>query len=93
LQALGFDYVYDKKFLDYLTRRDYPALQRHLRAVAGKFNPVRFLENHDEARIASLLTVPEQKAAAVLLLAQPGLRLLHDGQLAGARRHTPVQFA
>jgi hypothetical protein len=53
---------------------------------------VRFLENHDEARIASRLSMPEQKAAAVLLLAQPGLRLLHDGQWAGLRRHTPVQF-
>jgi hypothetical protein len=93
LQALGFDYVYDKNFLEHLTRRDYPALQRHIRAVGGKFNPVRFLENHDEARIASLLTVPEQKAAAVLLLAQPGLRLLHDGQWAGKTRRTPVQFA
>ena len=93
LQALGFDFVYDKKFLDYLTRREYPALQRHLRAVCGKFHPARFLENHDEARIASLLSVPEQKAAAVLLLAQPGLRLLHEGQWAGHRRHTPVQFA
>jgi hypothetical protein len=93
LQALGFDYVYDKKFFDYLTRRDYAALQRHVRAVKGKFHPVRFLENHDEAPIASLLTVPEQKAAAVLLLVQPGLRLLHDGQLAGKTRRTPVQFA
>jgi hypothetical protein len=93
LQALGFDYVYDKKFLEYLTRHDYPALQNHLRAVAGKFHPVRFLENHDEARIASLLTVPEQKAAAVLLLAQSGLRLLHDGQWAGLCHYTPVQFA
>jgi hypothetical protein len=93
LAALGFDYVYDKKFLDYLTRRDYAALQRHVRAVDGRFNPVRFLENHDEDRIASVLTVPEQKAAAVLLLAQPGLRLLHDGQLSGNARRTPVQFA
>jgi hypothetical protein len=93
LQALGFDYVYDKKFLEHLTRRDYPALQGRVRAVGGKFHPVRFLENHDEPRIASLLTVPEQKAAAVLLLAQPGLRLLHDGQLAAKTRHTPVQFA
>jgi hypothetical protein len=93
LQALGFDFVYDKKFLDYITRGDYPALQKHVRAVCGKFHPVRFLENHDEARIASHLTVPEQKAAAVLLLAQPGLRLLHEGQWCGHRRHTPVQFA
>jgi hypothetical protein len=93
LQALGFDYAYDKKFLDYLTQRDYPALQRHVRAEGAKFNPVRFLENHDEARIASQLSVPEQKAAAVLLLALPGLRLLHDGQLTGKNRRTPVQFA
>jgi hypothetical protein len=93
LQALGFDYVYDKKFLDHLARRDYSALQQHVRAVAGKFNPVRFLENHDEPRIASLLTVPEQKAAAALLLAQPGLRLLHDGQMEGKRRRAPAQFA
>lgn len=93
LQGLGFDYVYDKKFYDYLTARDFPALQRHVKAVAGQFNPVRFLENHDEPRIASIFTVPEQKAAAVLLLAQPGLRLLHDGQLTGAGQRTPVQFA
>jgi len=93
LQALGFDYVYDKKFLEYVSRRDYPGLQRHVRAAAGKFQPARFLENHDEARIASLLTTPEQKAAAVLLLAQPGLRLLHDGQLAGKTRRAPPEFA
>jgi hypothetical protein len=93
LHALGFDYVYDKKFLDLMARRDYPALQSHLQAVRGKFHPARFLENHDEARIASRLSVPEQKAAAVLLLAQPGLRLMHEGQSAGHSRHTPVQFA
>jgi hypothetical protein len=93
LQALGFDYSYDKKFFEHLTGRDYPALQKHVRAVSSSFNPVRFLENHDEARIASMLTVPEQKAAAALLLTQPGLRMLHDGQLAGKTHRTPVQFA
>ncbi len=93
LQALGFDYSYDKKFFEHLTRRDYPALQKHVRAVSGSFHPARFLENHDEERIASLLTAPEQKAAAALLLAQPGLRMLHDGQLAGKTHRTPVQFA
>jgi len=93
LQSLGFDYAYDKKFLDHLARRDYGTLQWHLRNEGGKFKPVRFLENHDEARIASALSVPEQKAAAVLLLGQPALRLLHDGQLAGKTRRTPVQFA
>jgi hypothetical protein len=93
LRALGFDFVYDKKFYDFLTRRDWPALQDHVRAAGARFPPVRFLENHDEPPIASLLNAAEQKAAAVLLLAQPGLRLLHEGQLAGRRRRTPVQFA
>jgi len=93
LQSLGFDYAYDKKFVDYLTQRDYGALQRHLTIEGAKFNSVRFLENHDEARIASVLSVTEQKAAAVLLLAQPAMRLLHDGQLTGKTRRTPVQFA
>jgi glycosidase len=93
LRDLGFDYVYDKKFYDHLTARDFPNLQGHLRAVSGKFNPVRFLENHDEPRITSIFGASEQKAAAVLLLAQPGLRLLHDGQLTGAQRRSPVQFA
>jgi hypothetical protein len=93
LHGLGFDCVYDKTFYDHLTKRNFPSLHRHVRAVHGTFNAVRFLGNHDEQPIASMLTVPEEKAAAVLLLAQPGPRLLHDGQLTGARRRTPVQFS
>ncbi|HEY3863312.1 MAG TPA: alpha-amylase family glycosyl hydrolase [Verrucomicrobiae bacterium] len=92
LAELGFDYAYDKKFLDHLARRDAPALQRHLREVAGEFRPARFLENHDEARISAVLAMPEQKAAAVLLLSQPGLRMIFDGQCEGKHRRTPVQF-
>jgi hypothetical protein len=91
LQELGFDYVYDKGFYDALLRRDPAALWNHLRH--GDFSPVRFLENHDEPRIASLLNFSEHKAAAVLLLSQPGMRLLHDGQLTGRRHRLPVQFS
>jgi hypothetical protein len=93
LCALGFDYAYDKKFLDYVAGRDWRTLQEHLRAAGARFPAARFLENHDQPPIASVLGAAEHKAAAVLLLAQPGLRLLHDGQLAGRRRRTPVQFA
>ena len=93
LQTLGFDYIYDKTFCDHLTRRDFQGLQAHVESTAASFNPVRFLENHDEPRIASILSVPEHKAAAVLLLNQPGMRLLHDGQLTGRKRRAPVQFA
>jgi glycosidase len=92
LHALGFDYVYDKAFYDYLTRRDFDSLQAHVQSVGAAFNPVHFLENHDEARIASILSVEEHKAAAIFLLRQPGMRLLHDGQLTGRKWRTPVQF-
>ena len=51
-----------------------------------------FLENHDEARIASVLSPAEHRAAALVILGLPGLRLLHDGQLAGARQKIPVQW-
>jgi hypothetical protein len=92
LQELGFDYSYDKGFYDCLARRDPTALWNHLQHVANNFAPVRFLENHDERRIASLFNFSEQQAAAVLLLSQPGMRLLHDGQFTGRTRRVPVQF-
>jgi glycosidase len=92
LQELGFDYVYDKRFYDCLARRDPAALRRHLQTIANNFCPVRFLENHDEPRLASILDFPEQQAAAVLLLCQPGMRLLHDGQLTGRKRRLAVQL-
>ncbi|HZL44349.1 MAG TPA: alpha-amylase, partial [Verrucomicrobiae bacterium] len=51
-----------------------------------------FLENHDEPRIASLLGLEEHRAAALLILSLPGMRLLHEGQLGGARVRVPVQW-
>src|SRR5262249_41872062 len=47
---------------------------------------------HDEPRIASILSLPEQRAAALLILSLPGMRFLHDGQLSGARLKLPVQL-
>jgi len=51
-----------------------------------------FLENHDESRIASLLAHEEHRAAALLILTLPGMRLLHEGQLTGATVRTPVHL-
>ena len=92
LAALGFDYVYDKIFYDLVVRRDSAGLQAHVRSVEPGFEPVRFLENHDEPRIASVLTFEEHKIAAKLLMEQPGMRLLLHGQLVGRKRRLPVQF-
>jgi hypothetical protein len=50
------------------------------------------LENHDEPRIAPRLSLEEHLAAALLILALPGMRFLHEGQLTGFPHHLPVQL-
>lgn len=95
LLSLGFDYTYDKALYDAVTRRDAGAVTNRLRNVPPRFveSGVHFLENHDEPRIASLLSLPEHRAAALLMLALPGMRFLQDGQLAGALVQNPVQLS
>ena len=94
LQALGFDYTYDKRLYDYLIARNPTEVPRHLLGLTRRFvaASAHFLENHDEARIATLLSGPEHRAAALLTVGLPGLRLLHEGQLSGARLRVPVQL-
>ncbi len=95
LQALGFDYTYDKTLYDGLVSRDAAGAQRHLlgMSAAAVARSAHFLENHDEPRAASILSPAEHRAAALLILGLPGMRFLHDGQLSGARLKIPVQLA
>jgi len=95
LQALGFDFTYDKSLCDLLSERRPADVQRHLlETPPGRVDAsVHFLENHDEPRIASRLDLDAHRAAALVVLGLPGLRLLHDGQMIGARIRTPVQLA
>ena len=95
LQGLGFDYTYDKPLYDGLVARDAAGVQSHLLGMPSKVlaASAHFLENHDEPRIASILSPTEQRAAALLVLGLPGMRFLHEGQLGGARRKVPVQLA
>jgi hypothetical protein len=94
LQELGFDFAYDKRLYDFLVARNAAAVQQHLLGESESFikRSVHFLENHDEPRIASSLTFPEHRAAALLILALPGLCLLHEGQLTGARERLSVHL-
>lgn len=94
LQELGFDYTYDKELYDRLIARDGPGVQRHLLGLSpGRLRAsAHFLENHDERRIASLLSLPEHRAAALVILGLPGMRFLHEGQLLGYKRRLPVQL-
>jgi hypothetical protein len=52
----------------------------------------RFLENHDEPRAANVFTREKHKAAAVLTFLCPGLRFIHQGQMEGCTRRTPVHL-
>ncbi len=94
LQQHGFDYTYDKTLYDRILHRDGAYLRGHLIApltYQGKM--VRFLENHDEARIAAKLSPNEHRAAAVLSFLSPGLRFFHHGQLQGNRIRIPVHLS
>ena len=94
LQALGFDYTYDKELYDALVARDSVKAGRHLRGLTS--NRLRasahFLENHDEPRVASGLELSPHRAAALVILGLPGMRFLHEGQLSGFKRRLPVQL-
>jgi len=94
LQQLGFDCTYDKALYDGLVSRDGAGVQRHLSGLSPEYvaASAHFLENHDEPRIASILSPAEQRSAALTILGLPGMRFLHEGQLSGARRRVPVQL-
>ncbi len=94
LQALGFDFTYDKHLYDDLVRRNPVGAQRRLLELPPKFvaASAHFLENHDEPRIAASLSFSEHRAGALVVLGLPGMRFLHEGQLTGARTKSPVQL-
>ena len=94
LQEVGFDLAYDKRLYDHLIARDAPRVTTYIHSLAPQFlaRSVHFIENHDEVRIASLLSFEEIRAAGLLILGLPGGRLLHEGQLAGMRIHADMHF-
>lgn len=95
LHDLGFDFAYDKHLYDELFWRNAAGAQRRLLDAGPGFvaRCAHFLENHDEPRIATQLSTEEHRAAALVILGLPGMRFLHEGQLAGARVKLPVQLA
>lgn len=93
LQKHGFDFTYDKRLYDRVMLRRGPDVRAHLEApLSFQSRMARFLENHDEARVASMLSVAEHRAAAAVTYLAPGMRFFFDGQLSGRRTRTPVQL-
>ena len=91
LQNQGFDFCYDKRLYDRIATQDTRGVREHLRAdLDYQSKLLRFLENHDEPRIASRLGVEAEMAAAVAIATLPGGTLWHEGQFEGRRVRPPV---
>lgn len=93
LQQHGFDYAYDKTLYDRLLSLKAPEVKSHLIApLSYQTKLARFLENHDEPRIAAKLPVAAHKAAAAITYLAPGMRFFFDGQFEGKRVRVPVHL-
>jgi hypothetical protein len=92
LVADGFDACYDKPLYDRLVHGAAASSVREL--VAGdpdaQAHTIRFVENHDEPRLAALLAPAAARAAAVVALTLPGVALVHEGQEVARRARVPV---
>jgi len=94
LQQQGFDFCYDKRLYDRIIGGDVDGVRGHLHADLGyQAKLVRFLENHDEPRIADRLPRDASQAAAVAVGTLPGATLWHEGQFEGRRVRPPVFLA
>ncbi len=91
LQQHGFNFCYDKPLYDRIIGKNAAAVRDHLRAdLSYQSRLVRFLENHDEPRIASRLDRDAEQAAAVAIATLPGATLWHEGQFEGRRVRPPL---
>ncbi len=89
----GFDCCYDERFYDRLVGGTPQAIREHVSAPMDyQRHLIRFLENHDEARAASVLFVRQNRVAAVALMTSPGSKLLQDGQLSGSKFRLSVHL-
>ncbi len=88
----GFDFAYHKQFTDAVLHGRDTVQSVVLNARDWLDHAVQFLENHDEPRVASELEPTAHRAAALAMLALPGMRLLHEGQLRGWKVRTPVRL-
>ncbi len=94
LLRMGFDYVYGTAGYDRLRAFDMMGYKKGLAEEGNeRCRRVRFLENHDEDRLAAAFPAKAFRSTAVLHATSPGLRLFYHGQLEGLRTRLPVQLA
>jgi hypothetical protein len=94
LQQLGFTFTYDKRLYDRLRDGFVRDVFLHLKADWDfQSHSVRFLENHDEQRAATVFGQSRLPAVAVLATTVPGMHFINDGQLEGFKTRLVVQLA
>ena len=87
----GFDHCYDKRLYDRLSHENAGSVRGHLSGdVDYQGHLLRFVENHDEPRAAATFPPAKLRAATVATLTQAGMKLVHEGQMGGARTRLPV---
>ncbi|HCU17923.1 MAG: alpha-amylase [Bacteroidetes bacterium GWE2_41_25] len=83
----GFDYTYDKRLYDRLKEGHAKPVREHFFAgLDYQSKMARFLENHDEPRVAADFSPGMHEAAAIITFLSPGLRFFHQGQLEGRKK-------
>lgn len=91
LSKEGFNYCYDKDFYDLMVYGKAPAIEQHLAMdIEKQRSLVRFIENHDEQRAATIFNTPKAIVAAIALATLPGAKLYHQGQFEGKKVKLPV---
>jgi len=89
----GFDYCYDKRLYDRLVQANAEGLREHLAGpVEYQRRLIRFLENHDEPRAATVFPPQRNRVAAVALMTLPGAKFLHEGQFTGSKIRSSVHL-
>jgi len=96
LQQEGFHFTYDKRLYDRVLSKDVSSIRDHICGASKSKSffekGIKFLGNHDEVRVASVLSVEEEKAAAVLMYTLPGMHYFFDGQWEGRKVKTSVHL-
>mmetsp|Transcript_4552 Transcript_4552/g.17217 ORF Transcript_4552/g.17217 Transcript_4552/m.17217 type:complete len:544 (-) Transcript_4552:601-2232(-) len=95
LQSLGFDYTYDKVFLDKLSSGSVGDIKSYIATSGYEYlsKSAHFVENHDEDRAVFHFGSPERALAAGFIIETlPGLRFNYDGQFQGFRNRLLVQL-
>jgi hypothetical protein len=91
LQRQGFNFCYDKKLYDRLEHENAESVRLHLCAdPVYQDRLVRFIENHDEPRAASIFSPEKERVAAITTSTLTGAKLFHEGQFEGRKVRLPV---